>query len=826
MADFAQKFPTETPLEVLGTASGDARYLKLSGGTMTGSEILASIDMALSGILPNTVGSASQLIHLTNNKSLGGGEGASQAMYIDIPVDNTGGWGLHAGAYGTNNFVFAAGVHGTNGVGYALKCDTDGYGILGFYNTGDSFTGKWLSFRNIDTGVPWFEINSDGSLSTDLSMKKTSAQGYISAWDTAGTDYIYMYHDGDNGNILTNSGSLLLGANSGMIFTQHTYPGTDNTYDLGYDAANYRWRNLFLSGNASVASSVTATSFVIGGNTLNTTEWAYLDGQNQALKTTDSPIFATVNATTALQVNGVSLASTTPSSEGAKLIGTDTKTNLNNATEVETALTYLDANLNTAATYYNDFVLWGERSAPTTSLRFSLGNGQGTYGFTAMADGEIVSISSVCSGSTGTLCPIFVTINGSQTAATCPTSTTQYQGTTREAPGDFTAPTFSKGDVIGLQAGTVTGTWGATVVACTLRYTSTIAGLKGDTGATGAAGADGDVTFLEDPTTDNRLVRVNGTGADSIQQCAITCDDTGNLYPVSDETISIGDASHKVLQAYIKNIFSSAVVNGTGSASNPSYTFSGDTNTGIYSSTGDNVSIACGGSQKLSFGTSSNINYNPLTVDVGTADNKISILGATSSDVGDFFYFQGTNDSMGGWSSGNVSTETGVSARYIIRVHLKTSTVDWDGSMYVRDPPPFAPSPDTPAGGNCDFEIDTSNIIVHKHMIGDTDKVDFYAVQAVIKYRNMDTEARKRFGLRTTKGEGDNETSLTAQEIASYDETFTMLFAPDKWNDATAKDMIMKEFNDRVEWRRNKLAGIKVKVIDPKTIGFTTTVTP
>ncbi|MFA5407037.1 MAG: hypothetical protein WC307_06795, partial [Candidatus Nanoarchaeia archaeon] len=41
----------------------------------------------------------------------------------------------------------------------------------------------------------------------------------------------------------------------------------------------------------------TATSVTIGANTLDTNEWAYLDGLNQALKTTDSPSFASLTLT-------------------------------------------------------------------------------------------------------------------------------------------------------------------------------------------------------------------------------------------------------------------------------------------------------------------------------------------------------------------------------------------------------------------------------------------------------------------------------------------------------------------------------------------------
>jgi hypothetical protein len=38
-----------------------------------------------------------------------------------------------------------------------------------------------------------------------------------------------------------------------------------------------------------------ATSIAIGANTLDTSEWAYLDSQNQGVKTTSAVTFATVD---------------------------------------------------------------------------------------------------------------------------------------------------------------------------------------------------------------------------------------------------------------------------------------------------------------------------------------------------------------------------------------------------------------------------------------------------------------------------------------------------------------------------------------------------
>jgi hypothetical protein len=69
-------------------------------------------------------------------------------------------------------------------------------------------------------------------------------------------------------------------------------PGTDNSIDLG-SSAN-QWANLYTVGitaSGSIgAGAITGTSFIIGANTLDTNEWAYLDGQDQAVKTTSDVI--------------------------------------------------------------------------------------------------------------------------------------------------------------------------------------------------------------------------------------------------------------------------------------------------------------------------------------------------------------------------------------------------------------------------------------------------------------------------------------------------------------------------------------------------------
>lgn len=81
----------------------------------------------------------------------------------------------------------------------------------------------------------------------------------------------------------------------------------------GYQFADY-FNQALLTTSSPTLNGLTVTSITIGANTLNTSEWAYLDGQNQSVFTTSSPTFANLiltsggdirpsaNSTTALNI--------------------------------------------------------------------------------------------------------------------------------------------------------------------------------------------------------------------------------------------------------------------------------------------------------------------------------------------------------------------------------------------------------------------------------------------------------------------------------------------------------------------------------------------
>ena len=62
-----------------------------------------------------------------------------------------------------------------------------------------------------------------------------------------------------------NGAANLTGVQLPSTIGQHWIPSLDNTYDLGQNSTPLRWRNLWMSGNASVVGSVTAGSLTVGG---------------------------------------------------------------------------------------------------------------------------------------------------------------------------------------------------------------------------------------------------------------------------------------------------------------------------------------------------------------------------------------------------------------------------------------------------------------------------------------------------------------------------------------------------------------------------------
>lgn len=122
----------------------------------------------------------------------------------------------------------------------------------------------------------------------------------------------------------------ILGSGYGLFLESHNELDVSKSdIHIGYTDAIFTWHewitlpvtgDILLLKDVTVSGDLTATSFTIGVNTLTTSEWANLDGQDQTVATTSSPIFVNVTGTTF--VIGANSLST---SEWANLDGQDQK---------------------------------------------------------------------------------------------------------------------------------------------------------------------------------------------------------------------------------------------------------------------------------------------------------------------------------------------------------------------------------------------------------------------------------------------------------------------------------------------------------------------
>lgn len=114
---------------------------------------------------------------------------------------------------------------------------------------------------------------------TYIGINTTSPDRHLEINDDGGECLRLTYNDA-NGTA-ANYSDFLVGATGDLTITAS---GGDISFDN---------ENLLTTGTLG-AGAITGTSFIIGANTLTTSEWAFLDGQDQAVKTTDNVTFNTV----------------------------------------------------------------------------------------------------------------------------------------------------------------------------------------------------------------------------------------------------------------------------------------------------------------------------------------------------------------------------------------------------------------------------------------------------------------------------------------------------------------------------------------------------
>jgi hypothetical protein len=160
-----------------------------------------------------------------------------------------------------------------------------------------------LCFLLISTVWAGFEYTSPlDDLNSDFLVTEGAITGLISA-----TDGIASWSDNSLSGFTIISGTaftdgtatLTEGALSGLVsFEAETIIATTITGTTITGTTITDGTASLTGGNLSGIDTLTATTITIDGNSLDTTEWAYLDGLDQALKTTSSPTFATATVST------------------------------------------------------------------------------------------------------------------------------------------------------------------------------------------------------------------------------------------------------------------------------------------------------------------------------------------------------------------------------------------------------------------------------------------------------------------------------------------------------------------------------------------------
>ena len=197
----------------------------------------------------------------------------------------------------------------------------------GVTSTGATGTGKFVFDTSPTLATPNIgaatasSLSSSGIIKNDyLRLSTNTFEEYLTDTDGAAINVNYrgynggttrfrdfLVYNGKNTVILNIDGSTSGATFSGALAVNGhvTLEGVTSTGATGTGALVFSSSPTMVSPTLGAA---TATSITIGANTLNTTEWAYLDGQNQGVATTDAVSFNRVSISGAVSAGSWSTA--------------------------------------------------------------------------------------------------------------------------------------------------------------------------------------------------------------------------------------------------------------------------------------------------------------------------------------------------------------------------------------------------------------------------------------------------------------------------------------------------------------------------------------
>jgi len=166
------------------------------------------------------------------------------------------------------------------------------------------------------TGTTLFATAADGlTLGTDAA---TNIAGKIKFWSAGAVNW----------STTLTAGVQTADANYTLPLARPT-ANSQALLGTNADPSVLSWGTDFGANNLLTSGDVKAGSFTIGANVLDTTEWAFLDGQDQAVKTTNTPQFARLGiGTPAAAGYGIAVAVTSAESINVGVYGSVTSTKI------------------------------------------------------------------------------------------------------------------------------------------------------------------------------------------------------------------------------------------------------------------------------------------------------------------------------------------------------------------------------------------------------------------------------------------------------------------------------------------------------------------
>jgi len=303
-------FDFETTADSIAIKSGTGASLAFTGSgnppySFTRSTVITNAAVTVQELIGKSSGSAedafgpSYIMTLQDAETTGTAGRLARLSAVRKGADNTG--ALEIYTYGGGVATLRLRISDTetifnepsaNGIIFRVEGNSDINMIYG--NGPTDFVGIG------DTGVAKLSVALTDATTNTVSevMRITHSGGTVAAGFGTGLDYYLEDATAATIQQASRIGTLWVDATdatrtSAITFSGVTSGGALTEWGRISAAALALGSTPITTTGTLGAGAITGTSFIIGANTLTTSEWAFLDGQDQAVKIASSPTFAT-----------------------------------------------------------------------------------------------------------------------------------------------------------------------------------------------------------------------------------------------------------------------------------------------------------------------------------------------------------------------------------------------------------------------------------------------------------------------------------------------------------------------------------------------------